>query len=230
MPVGAIAAGGSAGGAGRARLTVAVGALSPAVSRALSACLTEAGIATLDASVDAETLAALLERVRPDVAILGERIGYTALGRLRASAPQMGILLLAPVPTELLGGLVTEAGISCVNLRVSERELIAALRVTARGEHVFLATPEPRRGERLLARALTPREGEVLALMELGCSHDEIAYRLTISAETAKAHAKRIYRKLGVHSKAELHAALLPGSPAVREDQRPAGPVDPRAT
>ena len=222
MPPGTIAADVSPGGDERAPLTVAIAGLSTSVSRALSGCLAEAGIYALDASVEETTLAALLDRLRPGVLILGEQIGYAALGRLRAGVPQMGILLLATVPTDLFGGLALGAGVSCVNVRVSERELIAALRATARGRHVFIAAPEPLRRARLLARALTRRESEVLELLELGCSHDEIAYRLTISTETAKAHAKRIYRKLGVHSKAELRDALRSQS-ASTQAQRPAG-------
>jgi DNA-binding CsgD family transcriptional regulator len=45
---------------------------------------------------------------------------------------------------------------------------------------------------------LTAREREVLALMASGSSNKEIAEKLQVTAETAKAHTKNIFAKLGV--------------------------------
>lgn len=50
---------------------------------------------------------------------------------------------------------------------------------------------------------LTPRETEVLELMATWLTHAEIAGRLGISTNTAKTHAKTLYRKLGVTSRRE---------------------------
>jgi DNA-binding NarL/FixJ family response regulator len=52
--------------------------------------------------------------------------------------------------------------------------------------------------------ALTEREREVLEQVALGLRSKEIARRLTISGETVNAHVKSIYRKLQVHSRAQL--------------------------
>jgi DNA-binding NarL/FixJ family response regulator len=52
--------------------------------------------------------------------------------------------------------------------------------------------------------ALTRREREVLEQVALGLRSKEIARRLTISGETVNAHVKSIYRKLQVHSRAQL--------------------------
>lgn len=54
------------------------------------------------------------------------------------------------------------------------------------------------------AHALTPRETEVLGLLARGRSVPYIRDALCISRQTAATHAKRIYAKLGVHSKQEL--------------------------
>ncbi len=51
---------------------------------------------------------------------------------------------------------------------------------------------------------LTDREREVFHLAARGASRDEIAERLYISPATARTHLQRIYRKLGVHSQAQL--------------------------
>lgn len=54
------------------------------------------------------------------------------------------------------------------------------------------------------AFGLTPRELDVLLLLSQGRSRQHISEALVISEGTAKTHIKRIYAKIGVHSKDEL--------------------------
>lgn len=58
---------------------------------------------------------------------------------------------------------------------------------------------------------LTPREREVYQLAVEGLRKEDIGDRLYISAETARTHLQRLYRKLGVHSQAELIALANQG-------------------
>jgi DNA-binding NarL/FixJ family response regulator len=58
-------------------------------------------------------------------------------------------------------------------------------------------------GRTVFESALTPRELEVLSLVAAGLSRDQIARRLFISPKTVGTHIERIFRKLGVHSRAE---------------------------
>jgi len=51
---------------------------------------------------------------------------------------------------------------------------------------------------------LSPREYEVCLLLVEGHAVKEVAARCKISTSTADAHARRVYKKLGVHSRAEL--------------------------
>jgi len=51
---------------------------------------------------------------------------------------------------------------------------------------------------------LTPRESQVVNLAIQGLATKEIASKLGISSHTVNNHLKKIYEKLGVHSKAEL--------------------------
>ena len=51
---------------------------------------------------------------------------------------------------------------------------------------------------------LTPREREVLELIARGRNRQYVAEKLVISEGTAKTHIKRIYAKLGIHSREEL--------------------------
>ena len=65
------------------------------------------------------------------------------------------------------------------------------------------------RGERELAASLeklTPREREVFRLASRGARKEEIGASLFISPATARTHLQRLYRKLEVHTHAELIA------------------------
>ncbi|HJQ77211.1 MAG TPA: response regulator transcription factor [Acidimicrobiia bacterium] len=53
---------------------------------------------------------------------------------------------------------------------------------------------------------LTDREREVFRLAAGGARKEEIGQRLFISPATARTHLQKVYRKLGVHSQAELIA------------------------
>jgi LuxR family maltose regulon positive regulatory protein len=57
-----------------------------------------------------------------------------------------------------------------------------------------------------LVEPLSPRELEVLRLIALGCTNQEIARQLVISAGTIKAHSASIYRKLEVGNRTEAVA------------------------
>lgn len=58
---------------------------------------------------------------------------------------------------------------------------------------------------------LTARERDVFELAVEGHRKEEIGKRLFISPDTARTHLQRVYRKLGVHSQAELIALAVAG-------------------
>jgi DNA-binding CsgD family transcriptional regulator len=57
---------------------------------------------------------------------------------------------------------------------------------------------------------LTDREGDIFILLCEGHSKRYIAEHLFISENTVKAHQKKIYAKMGVHSKLELEEVIWP--------------------
>lgn len=61
------------------------------------------------------------------------------------------------------------------------------------------------------AFGLTPREAQVALLMADRHTHKRIASDLGISPNTARRHAQRVLRKLGIHSKNEVAAAIAEG-------------------
>jgi DNA-binding NarL/FixJ family response regulator len=60
-----------------------------------------------------------------------------------------------------------------------------------------------------VAKLLTAREHEVLLGLAAGWNPKEIASKLHISPNTARNHVKSVYRKLGLHTRGELHAWVL---------------------
>jgi DNA-binding CsgD family transcriptional regulator len=67
----------------------------------------------------------------------------------------------------------------------------------------------PRRGGRPLDR-LTPQELQVARLVARGASNRDTAAALFLSPRTVEYHLQKVFRKLGVHARAELAAALAP--------------------
>lgn len=56
--------------------------------------------------------------------------------------------------------------------------------------------------------ALTPRQAQVALLLAERKTHKEIARELEISPNTARLHCQNVLRKLGIHSKSDVAAAI----------------------
>ena len=65
----------------------------------------------------------------------------------------------------------------------------------------------PRRGGRPLDR-LTPQELQVARLVARGASNRDAAAALYLSPRTVEYHLHKVFKKLGVHARAELAAVL----------------------
>ncbi|MDO9353862.1 MAG: helix-turn-helix transcriptional regulator, partial [Solirubrobacteraceae bacterium] len=83
---------------------------------------------------------------------------------------------------------------------------------------IALGSPAPASG------ALSERERDVIRLATAGRSNREIADELVLSIRTVETHLQRIYRKLGVRSRAEIAALPLVAHPPIDPDPTETAP------
>lgn len=98
-----------------------------------------------------------------------------------------------------------------VDARASLDRLQAVLDgIRSQLEHVDVPTghPESSSSTSLPTQLLSDREREVFEELRTGATNKEIARRLFVSVHTVGNHLRSVYRKLGVHSRAELLARL----------------------
>ena len=192
---------------------------------AIAGSLVAAGFDVVGQPADPDELVALVERERPDVAVVDVRMppthtteGLEAAKRIRAAHPDVAILVLSQiVETRYAVDLVRDdpAGIGyLLKDRVSRiADLSDAVRRVAAGGSVI----DPEVVARLLGRPrrhspldeLTRREREILGLMAEGRSNSGIAESLGLELKTVEGHVGQIFGKLGLEPQAEDHRRVL---------------------
>jgi NarL family two-component system response regulator LiaR len=196
----------------------------PLARRVIRDTLQAAGITVVaDAAHGREALELALF-YRPDVVVMDyvmpELDGLEATRRLRAAAPEVRVVVLTGATDEDLGLRALALGAAGFLTKDVELDsLPRALRGTLIGEAAisrrlamtlverYRRERTGRSGLRPIHSELTDREWEVLDLLCSGASTEAIAGTLVLSTETVRSHLKRIYRKLGVRSRAEAVAA-----------------------
>lgn len=175
----------------------------------------EPGIDVVAEAVDGRQAVELVERLRPDVALVDLRMpgldGVEATARIVARDAGTRVLILTTYETDADIERAVEAGAIGYLLKDATREQLAdAIRAAARGETVLA----PRVAQRLVARmrqpaqvALTAREVDVLNAVADGLSNVDIGRRLVIAEATVKTHLLRIFAKLDVSDR--THAVVV---------------------
>jgi DNA-binding CsgD family transcriptional regulator len=100
---------------------------------------------------------------------------------------------------------------------------MGAAAFAARAEGELRATSERAQRGSAASVTLTPQEAQIAALVAQGASNREVAEQLFISVCTVEYHLRKVFRKLGVSSRAKLVRALL------QHDQPAQLPVAPSA-
>jgi NarL family two-component system response regulator YdfI len=180
---------------------------------------TEADFELVGEAGDGAEAVRLCAQLRPEVVLMDLRMpgmdGLSAIERIRASQPEIAIVILTTFNEDELMMRGLRLGAKAYLLKDTDREtLFHTLRAAARGETLL----KPEILARVLAGAggaragstpagLSERELEVLKGVANGERSKEIALRLGISERTVKAHLASIYNKLGVDSRAAAIAA-----------------------
>jgi DNA-binding NarL/FixJ family response regulator len=191
-------------------ITVAVGQFGSVVGRGLLQILNGArGVEVVGSGLSQAALERAVARGRATVVVLDEDgvAGPAVPRRLSEGGADIGLVVLAHRPTRAFATRMLASGVNvCLSTDAPPKEIVRGIRLAAEGGHVFAAmSPRPAAPARGAGIAsLTRREREVLEQLSRGHKNAEIAKELQISTETARTHAKRVYRKLGVSSRGEL--------------------------
>jgi DNA-binding NarL/FixJ family response regulator len=183
---------------------------------------------------DTDELMALVDRDRPDVAIIDIKMppsfvdeGLRAAAEIRVRHRHVGVLILSQyVEVHYAMKLIEEqpAGAGyLVKDRVTDLEdFLDAIQRVGRGGSVVdpgvVAELLARRRARDPLGALTDREREVLSLMAEGRSNEGIRARLVLSARTVEAHIRSIFMKLGLDDSRDDHRRVLAVLTFLRSD------------
>ncbi|GAA2033451.1 response regulator [Agromyces tropicus] len=185
----------------------------PLIRRGIALLLEGSGAEVAGEADDAEGLLRLVERRRPDIAVVDIRMpptftdeGVVAARNIRERHPATSVVLLsqhmdvataAAVLAEPSGGVAY-----LLKERVSDiGVLIDAMHRVRRGEVVLdptLVAALMRPSDDSPIERLTPREREVLASMAEGRSNAGIARELFISERTVESISASVFQKLGL--------------------------------
>lgn len=173
--------------------------------------------------LQAHSAAEAMEKVRQiedlDLVLLDLKLpdvdGFQGLIQLRKEAPKIPILVLSGLEDGRLAELARSYGaLGYVTKKSSASEIISAVREVLAGNTAF-ATAAPCVSEdwqefdqvsRVIG-TLTPQQATVLHLLGEGLLNKQIAYELSISESTVKAHVSAILKKLEVSSR--MQAVLM---------------------
>jgi DNA-binding NarL/FixJ family response regulator len=204
-------------------MRVVIGEDSALFREGLAHLLEDAGHKVVGKAPDAVTLVEMVERERPELAIIDVRMppdgtddGARAAKELRSRLPDLAIVLLSQhVETRHSVELVSQGRVGyMLKDRVFEVDdfMDALERVAAGGSaldpEVVATLLGPRREDDPLSQ-LTPREREVIGLMAEGRNNAGIARRLSLTDRTIETHIASIMAKLGLYESEEEHRRVL---------------------
>ncbi len=183
---------------------------------------------------DFETLAAALEAnpdmdlVLLDLSMPGVR-GFSGLLYLRAERPGLPVIVVSANEDRAVMRHCLEFGAAAyVPKSLDVESMRGAIRTVLDGGRWTppdLDAKGPGNGASALVKrlsSLTPQQVRVLMMLSQGLLNKQIAYELSVSEATVKAHVSAILQKLGVESRTQ--AVILAGKIERVQDLAPAAP------
>jgi DNA-binding NarL/FixJ family response regulator len=154
------------------------------------------------------------QNLRPDVTLMDlqmpVRSGMQAIAEIRAQAPAARIVVLTTYDGDVQAVRALKAGACGYLLKSSLRkELLETIRIVhAGGRYV-----PPALAQQIAIHAaedpLSPREVEILEKVAAGKPNKVIAWELSLSEETVKAHLRGVYSKLDVSDRTQAVTVAL---------------------
>lgn len=201
----------------------------------LTRLLRDSGMEVVAAVEDGDSLVAVVERERPDVAVVDVRLppGFTDEGlraalEARRRVPGTAVLVVSQYVERVYAVELLADGQGGVGYLLKDRiadpaEFVDAVRRVAGGGSAM----DPEVVAQLLARRasaspiaeLTPREREVLGLMAEGRSNAAIAAELVVSDGAVEKHISSIFGKLRLVPSEGAHRRVLAVLAYLRGDE-----------
>jgi DNA-binding NarL/FixJ family response regulator len=153
------------------------------------------------AAATAEEALVLAARDLPDVALVGEFVGFDSgaeiTRQLREASPETRVLLMASSGRVSARAARAAGAFGFVPKHWPAQDIANAARMVGLGMTVFA----PEAGED--GTMLSERERQVLDAIAGGATNREIAERLFLSPHTVKDHTSALYRKIGARNRAQ---------------------------
>lgn len=145
----------------------------------------------------------LYRELKPDVVLMDLEMprmgGVEAIEAIRRESPEARIVVLTTYKGDVQALRAIRAGAAAYLLKSSLRtELVDTIREVHAGRRRMSPAIADTIAVHAADEQLSGREIEILHLVSEGCANKEIAWRLSISEQTVKAHLKSIFGKLDV--------------------------------
>ena len=195
-------------------LTIDCGALSQALRTSIvEADILEAG--SLDQLTEMLGPSGEVDLILLDLLLPGVQ-GLSGLLYLRAQHPEIPVVIVsATEDPQIIRRSIAFGASGFVPKSQPVEEIRSAVRRVLNGEiwtppHVDMSIPADTETGDLLSRlaSLTPQQVRVLMMLGEGLLNKQIAYKLSVSEATIKAHVSAILQKLGVDSRTQAVIAI----------------------
>jgi DNA-binding NarL/FixJ family response regulator len=152
--------------------------------------------------------------LRPDITLMDLQMpvmsGLEAITAIRDESPKARIVVLTTYQGDVQAVRALKAG-ACGYLLKSSliNELLTTIRVVHSGRRYIPAEIAQEIAIHAAEEPLSPRETRILELVAEGKANKTIAWEMSVSEETVKAHLRNVYSKLDVNDRTQAVTTAL---------------------